>query len=260
MKHFFIRGLFFLLLSTFCLTLQAEILSLSSAINIAGRQRMLSQRILKAYSMIGISVDVLRVKKSMSQDIDLFDNQLAELISFAPNKEVKATLSKVGRLWKPYVSLVETDVSIDKALELLTMSEELLLASHKVVLQLEDLSPTQHAHLVNVAGRQRMLSQRMSMLYMLRTWGFDNAQIRNQLMQDKNEFDGALSELNQTSLNTVELKKWLKTGQSEWRLFKYGLDGVKQKPTPYIVHLAGNKLLKTMDKTTELYANLHFGE
>ena len=50
----------------------AEITSISSAINKAGRQRMLTQRMLKAYTMIGISVQKEEAEKQLSSAIALF--------------------------------------------------------------------------------------------------------------------------------------------------------------------------------------------
>ena len=257
MKKSSIRFLLFSIFTMLCIPAQAEITSLSSAINKSGRQRMLSQRILKTYSMIGIDVNAMAAQQQLQGAITLFDTQLGELTAYASNKKIKKELAKVSRLWKPYKAAVTATVTRSNALDLLDASQELLSACHKVVLMFENLSTTNAGHLVNVAGRQRMLSQRMSMLYMLQTWGFDNSQIRSQMSQDRSEFKGALTELREAKENTKELKKKLRKGKSEWRLFKHGLDGNERKPIPYIVNLAGDKLLNTMNDITRLYSNLN---
>lgn len=251
-KTFFILSI----ISMFCMTAQAEIISLSSAINKSGRQRMLSQRILKAYSMIGINVNTLVAQDQLDKAIVLFDEQLAELMDYAPNQIIKKELEKVQTLWVPYKKSVAQPVSKDRALELLYASKELLNTSHNVVLMLTDLSKDNAGHLVNISGRQRMLSQRMSMLFMYQTWGFNNSLVRSQMSQDKNEFKGALAELTQAKENTTELKKQLKKAKSEWKLLKHGLDGNEKKPIPFIVNLTGDKLLKRMNEITGLYAEL----
>jgi len=217
---------------------------------------MLSQRILKTYSMIGIDVDTLNAKKQLQDAIILFDKQLAELIAYSPNAEISDGLTRVTLLWEPYKKSVTAGVSKGKALKLLESSDELLRACHNVVLMLTNLSKTPAGHLVNISGRQRMLSQRMSMLYMFQSWGFNNSRIRSQLQQDKNEFKGALTELIESPVNTDELKQNLKKAKSAWRLFKHGLDGNEKNPIPYIVNLSGDKLLKRMNTITGLYDNL----
>ena len=256
MNPIILRLALLLPLLSLCLPLRAEISTLPEAINKAGRQRMLSQRMLKAYSMIGLGVNELSAKGQLDDAVRLFDRQLTELKDYAPNTSIRKALGKVEALWKPYRIAIRKKPDRNKALDLLEQSAELLRASHKVVLMLEDLSTTPAGRLVNMAGRQRMLSQKISMLYMYPIWGFDNASIRSEMQQATNEFEGALSELDSAPVNTAALKEKLRQARTEWKLFKHGLDGKEGKPIPYIVNLTGDKLLNTMNEITALYAQL----
>ena len=51
----------------------AQISDINVAINKAGRQRMLSQRMAKAYFQIGQQIDVDRSRKVLDQSVALFD-------------------------------------------------------------------------------------------------------------------------------------------------------------------------------------------
>ena len=256
MSHFILRLLLLLSLLPLCLPAQADISTLGEAINKAGRQRMLSQRMLKDYALIGLDVNAVKAQKQLDAAIQLFDSQLAELEKYAPNKKIRKALAKVDALWKPYRAAVREKPDKAKALDLLEASDELLRACHKVVLMLEDLSTTPAGKLVNMSGRQRMLSQKITMLYLYQVWGFDNASIRSEIQQAINEFKGALLELTGAPENTDQLKQKLRRAKTEWKLFKHGLDGKEGKPIPYIVNLSGDKLLNTMNEITALYAQL----
>ena len=55
---------------------------LNSAINKSGRQRMLSQRMTKAYCRIGLNIRRDEAEKQLSDAIPLFERQLADLKAF----------------------------------------------------------------------------------------------------------------------------------------------------------------------------------
>ena len=57
----------------------SQIDDINAAINKAGRQRMLSQRMAKAYFQIGQKIDVDRSKKVLDSSVAAFDRQLIEL-------------------------------------------------------------------------------------------------------------------------------------------------------------------------------------
>lgn len=85
---------------------QAQISDPNVAVNKAGRQRMLSQRIAKAYFQIGQQIDVDRSKKVLDASVAVFDRQLVELKNYAPTPEIKATYLKLETSWLAYKDLL----------------------------------------------------------------------------------------------------------------------------------------------------------
>lgn len=235
---------------------EAQIHSIATAINKAGRQRMLTQRMLKAYSMIGINVQIEQAEQQLNGAITLFDKQLQELKSFSTDTTVKQSLKKVESLWLPFRAILNQPVERQRAMQLQEKSDELLRACHRVVLQLEDLSGNSIGRLINIGGRQRMLTQRIAKFYMLRAWHFENAEIRSEIEQARNEFNGALSELLSASQNSPMIKRELHTAEQEWRLLEHGLDRKGADLIPLIVAMTSEKLLTKMNEITLLYEQL----
>ena len=144
----------------------AQISDINSAINKAGRQRMLSQRMAKAYFQIGQQIDVDRSKKVLDASIAVFDRQLVELKNYAPTPEIKETYLKLERSWLAYKDvLVGAVPSLENGSKVLAISEEVLALAHQATVELEKKSGSNAGRLVNISGRQRMLSQRMAKYY-----------------------------------------------------------------------------------------------
>lgn len=233
----------------------AEITTLSSAINKAGRQRMLTQRMVKAYSMVGIGVQTEIAQQQLDAAIKLFDEQLNELKAFAPSEKISASLEAVDVLWLPFKEMLVLPNSRINVEILLLTNDDLLRAAHKVVLLLQEESGTSFGRLVNISGRQRMLSQRMGKFYMLRAWGFTGAEINVEAEKAKKEFQEALAELRAAPENTPALTKELQEAQKMWDLLKHGLERDK-KLIPLIVALSSEKLLRKMNEITGMYEAL----
>ncbi|HEY0720104.1 MAG TPA: type IV pili methyl-accepting chemotaxis transducer N-terminal domain-containing protein [Gammaproteobacteria bacterium] len=239
-----------LLLTT--VTAHSEINTLAAAINKAGRQRMLTQSMVKDYCLIGQEINKEQTIGRLQQSIALFDSQLNELKAFAPTEESHDALIRVENLWQPLKAIVLAPASRDKVPALMTADDELLTATHKVVLLLQDISGSTQDRLVNIAGRQRMLSQRLAKLYMLRAWGFDNAQVHSDMEQARIEFKGALTELENAQQNNAEVTHALTDARRQWNLFEHGLIHNKEL-VPLIVSVSSDKLLITMNEITGMY-------
>jgi nitrate/nitrite-specific signal transduction histidine kinase len=86
-----------LLLSAAALALptQAQVLDLSDAINKAGRQRMLSQRMGKAWLALVHGIEPAAAQGVLDKSMALFDRQLVELKAYAPNPELRDTYQKL---------------------------------------------------------------------------------------------------------------------------------------------------------------------
>lgn len=234
----------------------ASDITLAEAINKAGRQRMLSQRIVKSYLQMGQDVRYRVAKKHLGESIDLFELQLKELKGFTTNPEATRGLALVEKLWIPVKQIATGPVQREKAEELRANAERLLAAAHQVVLILADESATNQGHLVNIAGRQRMLSQRMGNLYMLMSWKFADELYRQDYKAATSEFDTALQELINANENTPEISAILSQVKQNWDLYNLSNRMGEDEFVPGLVARMLDKILGQMNEVTGLYAAL----
>ena len=92
-NHIWIRVVLpFLLLSSFSYAI--EIKNLSVAVDVAGKQRMFTQRMLKDYAMVGLENNFGNPGEDLKKIMGLFDNHLQSLRTFNKDKATEESLAK----------------------------------------------------------------------------------------------------------------------------------------------------------------------
>lgn len=147
-------------------------------VNVAGRQRMLSQRISKLVLSVANGND--RDRKLLSEDIELYDNSLEAIWHGGKAMEIdippalmtmEKLFQKNKNLWvlfKENAEIIAKDtrdnLSFQEALSYIEdENRSLLQASDDVVIAYDSLPDARnYAHEINIAGRQRVLSQQMA--------------------------------------------------------------------------------------------------
>jgi hypothetical protein len=231
-------------------------LELGAAIDVAGRQRMLSQRIVKAYCQVGMQVSAQDSRAQLASAVRRFDQQLGALSKQVPNAAASGALRRLSSLWVPFRRIATGPVDKAGARRLVERDEALLRAANELVISLQDAAGTAQAKLVNMSGRQRMLSQRMAKLYMLRAWGLDTPALRDEIDSASNEFAGALATLRAAMENTPEIANELDAVSLQWEWFTaaIGLQGAESYTL--VVAAASEAILNSMERITGLYAEL----
>lgn len=235
----------------------AEPLTLAAAINKAGRERMLTQRISKAYVQLALDVQADEAARQIADGVQLFETQLAELSAFAPTPEIRTALAQLDGLWRPFRAIVIAPPTQAGGRELITQNEALLTAAQEVVVRLQAQAPTPAAHLVDIAGRQRMLSQRISKFYMLSAWGLGSPELSAEMQRARELFHNSLDELRKAPQNTPEIAQALKDVETQWAVFERAFQLREgQQYIPSLVAVSGEKILTLMDRVTSLYEQL----
>ena len=245
---------------------RAQVNNLNDAINKAGRQRMLSQRIAKAYFQFGQGFDVERSQRVLDASVALFDRQLVELKNYAVTPEIKETYLSLEKSWIEYKDFViGAKPEQERAKKVLSLSDRVLAVADQGTKLLEaQMMRTAGGDLgilINVAGRQRMLSQRMAKLYQAGAWGLGGAELQAELDKARSEFIAAMKTLGSSPRATQPIKDELAVAQSQWVFFENALNNPisNGKNVPNRVQFGTNiattseRILEVMDRITGMY-------
>jgi hypothetical protein len=229
----------------------------AGAINKAGRQRMLTQRIVKTYCLLGMDIKPRQFNRELRQAVDLFQQQLEELEQFSTSAELTESLHRVDNLWQPFRGIATAQPSERGAAELLQTNDELLAAAHQVVQLLEAQAGDALGRLINVSGRQRMLSQRIAKFYMLRAWGVGGDEAAAGIRRAGEEFEEALIVLQSAPENSAQITQDLREADKQWGIVKRGIEMARDDHyIPVLVAAYTERLLQLMNDITGQYERL----
>ena len=242
----------------FCITLAfpsymqaAE--NMSKLVNRSGMQRMLTQRIAKAYFYHGNDVSAKATKLQLSMAVERFKKNHVVLKENVEDTETKDLLSFVEDNFSEYHDLVNKPYNRENATRVLELSDTLLEACHSVVLNLEDQSGEHIDHVINIAGKQRMLSQRASKFYIAYQVGFRDEATVYSLNNAVGEFESGLEKLINEERNDERINSLLAKIKKDWeRISPYFLK-VREGGLPLMVLTATDEITKFSDRVTNLY-------
>jgi len=181
-------------------------------INLAGRQRMLTQRIAKSACLAQLGINSDENRAMISDAMDTFSETLTALRDGSPSVGMRAEtdpdvlqeLGRVAKLWSGFSATVtpasEGPLSERDFQTLRADNVPLLMQMHKAVAALETAKATQSmspelARLINVAGKQRMLTQRAVKDACFVLEGTDPVADRSALQATVAEFESSLADL-----------------------------------------------------------------
>lgn len=235
---------------------QQSNINYAEAVNKAGKQRMLSQRIAKAYLFLGERVRTDKSRLQLEASVKEFLANHRYLKQKIKAKTVQDMLSFVEFSIEEYSALAKQPYSKGNAFKMIDLSETLLEASQNIVVKIETLAQTKKAQVVNISGRQRMLSQRIAKFYIAYQAGFTDENTKHQLQTAVAEYEKAQDALIKSPLNSQEITKRLTRTKRLWNIVRSFFLEVEKGGLPVTVYATTDSIMDSMNQITDMYVSV----
>ncbi len=237
-------------------------------INLSGKQRMLTQKMSKDAISLSFDkdaqIDLLQSIKSFDTTLKAIKDGNSSLnIPQTDNNIVKKQIEKIYTVWNPFKKELENIIHskgdlnyiINNNLQLLKLSDELVTILKKSSHQ--NYIIRVRKNIVDLAGKQRMLIERMTKDKLIIELNLATPKIKDDLQKSIDEFEKALSILLNGDTKTgipkssnKELKERYKELKKRFAIFKERL-GKQNLSIQELINLnkESEKLLDYMDRT-----------
>jgi len=226
-------------------------------IDIAGKQRMLSQRIAKNYLYAGNKVATAKASKQLKMSVEELHKAHKLLVESINNSDIKNLLAFVEMSTEDFDTTSNEKFTLDNAQLIIDLSESMLEGSQYVVDSLKETVKIDEAKVVGLSGKQRMLAQRIAKYYIAYQSGIKDKNTVDQMNNAVKLFAKTHTSLMKNSANTPEINRKLNEIDRLWKIvYKFYLN-IEKGGLPLIVFNTTDTITKKMNDITALYVELY---
>jgi len=202
----------------------------AEGVNRAGQLRMLSQRLVKHWLLRLAGVQVAQHLTLQNDSAQRIDANLALLGKNLSQPTFSDLLDQVVSDWRALKKAIKAAPALEQLAPLNALAERLLQDAERLTTSLEGAGSVAPLRMLNMAGRQRMLSQRFAKASLLGVLESGEAQLQHQAEMEaaRQAFEQGLAYLDGLPLSTPDIRRTLESAAQGWQQVLMGADHVRR--------------------------------
>ena len=221
----------------------------AESVNRAGQLRMLSQRLVKLYALMCADVMPDETALLCRHSLEQIENNVTILRRTLSKATFGDLLDAALTPWGPLKAALTATPRRERVVEIDALAERLLTRSEALVKTLELAGFAGALHVINVAGRQRMLSQRIAKEAVVASLCVTDARPD----EAERAFVEGLAYLKGIPLSTPEIRALLAEADAAWMSLRPILDGAGTPVASAAIAALSETLLTQFEQLTDLY-------
>jgi len=230
----------------------------AEAVDRAGQLRMLSQRLVKLYALRVAGDDAAATSAELAAAREQVDERLERLGQTLSRPTFGDLLDATLQAWSGLDAWLRRPVEVGRLGDVDAAAESLLEAAERLTHALEVASPLAALEVVNRAGRQRMLSQRLAKQALLAALGAQplSSQAAAAAVRTIEDFEATLRHLGDAPLSSPEQRAALVRAAEEWRQMLGGVRDAADATGRRTLAQASDALLARFEQLTAAYGRM----
>jgi AmiR/NasT family two-component response regulator len=227
----------------------------AESVNRAGQLRMLSQQIIKLVLLQLAGIDAPAQQQRLKEATLRIDGTLVHLGKTLSKPTYGDLQAQVLLTWARLKAALQATPRADQMTYVDELAELLLQEAERLTTSLENAGSVSPLQVLNVAGRQRMLSQRYAKYALLQVLGGADVTLRCEsgMAAARTSFEQSLQYLNSIPLSTPEIRNALEAAGKGWLQLLDGAADAPQLGGQERVALASEELLELFEQLSGDY-------
>ncbi|ROZ63392.1 hypothetical protein [Ramlibacter sp. WS9] len=222
-----------------------------NTVAVAGKQRMLSQRVLKAYAQLSLSVGPDKAASILSTSLEELRSSNGALRAMARDAN-GAALHAQAMLIDKLATITATQPTASSLQQATLVSEELLANAEAVTQAFIKSGAEAPAAMVNLAARQRMLSQRAAAAYFVYQTAAKSHELKTRAMKAASEFKAAIIAFDDARTEFPQISDRVDMARMQMVFFDNALSNIDNPTKEQFATIAATseRILSEMDAMT----------
>jgi len=183
---------------------------ISSVINTINYQKVLTQEIMKEYSFKGMGNKFSNSKNKLFDKLVEYNKVSKKLASMLSDTKSNQYIKTSNKIWLNINSKFKSMPTKSEVLQLQKETDKILTQLSKIMKVILDKKQNIRDNIISISGYQAVIIERMSALYMMKTWGIDDPKFNFKMRESITFFNNSINKLLDNPKTDEENRKTVK--------------------------------------------------